>query len=129
MTRKGHDGMAEHEARRTPLADATDRLAQVTHATGGAITMAEVPFLTQVNLRLDPAGPAAAAAGKELGLALPTEAGSSARSGDVSVLWLGPDEWLVVDHEHADALAHHRSHGFEIGHACIMTRSGQRPWS
>jgi sarcosine oxidase subunit gamma len=88
--------MAEQKPRRTPLADAAERLTQVTRATGGAIAIAEVPFLTQINLRLDPTGPVAAAAGKELGLALPTEADSSARSGDVSVLWLGPDEWLVV---------------------------------
>lgn len=88
--------MAEQKPRRTPLADAADRLAQVTRATGGAIAMAEVPFLTQINLRLDPASPAADTVGKELGLALPTEAGTSARSGDISVLWLGPDEWLVV---------------------------------
>jgi len=88
--------MAEQQPRRTPLADAADRLAQVTRAAGGAIAMAEVPFLTQINLRLDPAGPAAEAVGKELGVALPTEAGSTACSGDVSVLWLGPDEWLVV---------------------------------
>jgi sarcosine oxidase, subunit gamma len=88
--------MAEQRPRRSPLADAVNRLAQVTRATGGAIAITEVPFLTQINLRLDPASPVADAAGKELGLALPTEAGSSARSGDVSVLWLGPDEWLVV---------------------------------
>jgi sarcosine oxidase subunit gamma len=88
--------MAEHAQRRTPLVDATDRLAQATRAAGGAISMGEVPFLTQLNLRLDPTSPAADAVGTELGLALPTEAGTSAHSGDVTVLWLGPDEWLVV---------------------------------
>lgn len=88
--------MAEHTRRRSPLVGAADRLAQATRAAGGAISMAEVPFLAQVNLRLDPAGPAAEAVGKELGLALPTDGGTSARSGDLRVLWLGPDEWLVV---------------------------------
>lgn len=81
---------------RSPLTDAADSLARVAAATGGLVTLAEVPFRTQLNLRLDPAGPAAAAAGKELGVALPTSAGASASSGDLSVLWLGPDEWLVV---------------------------------
>jgi len=88
--------MAEQQLRRTPLADAADRLAEATRAAGGAIAIAEVPFLTQINLRVDPASPAAAAVGKELGLELPTEPGTVARSGDLSVLWLGPDEWLIV---------------------------------
>jgi len=88
--------MAEQQLRRTPLADAAGRLAEVTRAAGGAIAIAEVPFRTQLNLRVDPASPAAAAAGKELGLELPTEAGTSARAGDLSVLWLGPDEWLII---------------------------------
>ncbi|MFF5287879.1 sarcosine oxidase subunit gamma [Paractinoplanes globisporus] len=84
--------MAEPTTRHSPLAGAADRLARVTDAAGGAIAMAEVPFLTQLDLRLDPKGPAAAA----LGVTLPTHACTSARSGDVDVLWLGPDEWLVV---------------------------------
>jgi sarcosine oxidase, subunit gamma len=84
--------MAERNPRRTPLAGAAGRLAAVE----GGIRVAEVPFLTQLDLRLDPTGPAASAAGKELGLALPTEPGTSARSGEVTVLWLGPDEWLVL---------------------------------
>jgi sarcosine oxidase subunit gamma len=88
--------MAEQNRRRTPLADYADRLAEVTRATGGAVTLAEVPLLTQLNLRLDPAGPAAEAVGKELGTALPTEPCTSATAGDLTVLWLGPDEWLVV---------------------------------
>lgn len=88
--------MAEQNPRRTPLADATERLAEVTRAAGGAIAMAEVPFLAQINLRLEPESAVADAVGKELGLALPIEAGSSACSGDVNVLWLGPNEWLVV---------------------------------
>src|SRR3954468_1502686 len=82
--------------RRSPLGDVADRLARVDDATGGAIALAEIPFRTQLDLRLDPDGPAAAAAGKELGVALPTRACTSARAGDVDVLWLGPDEWLVV---------------------------------
>ncbi|MEV6302867.1 sarcosine oxidase subunit gamma family protein [Actinoplanes sp. NPDC051861] len=63
---------------------------------GSGVTIAEVPFLTQITLRLDPAGPAAEAAGKQLGVTLPVEGGSSARAGDVTVLRLGPDEWLVL---------------------------------
>jgi sarcosine oxidase subunit gamma len=91
--------MAEHTPRRSPLATATDRLARLTQASGGAIAVAEIPFLTQIDLRLDPAdsaGLAAEAVGKELGVALPTDPGTSARAGDLTALWLGPDEWLIV---------------------------------
>jgi len=76
----------------SPLAGFAERLGRV----AGAVAIAEVPFLTQLDLGVDPDGPAAAAAGKELGVTLPTRPCTSARSGDVDVLWLGPDEWLVV---------------------------------
>ncbi len=65
------------------------------------VRIAEVPFLTQIDLRVAPDGPAATAAGKALGGELPAAPcsatrGTSARIGDVEVLWLGPDEWLVL---------------------------------
>jgi sarcosine oxidase subunit gamma len=58
--------------------------------------LAEIPFVRQVNLRVPAKGPAADAVGLELGMPLPVEPNTVERSGDVSVLWLGPDEWLVV---------------------------------
>ncbi|WP_433795250.1 sarcosine oxidase subunit gamma [Actinoplanes sp. CA-252034] len=63
---------ADRNFRRSPLHGLRDRLA----ATGGAVTVAETPFLAQINVRTD-------------ALAL-------ARPGDVDVLPLGPDEFLVV---------------------------------
>ena len=80
-TRKGRGAMAE---RRSPLAGAADRLAKVS----GAITMAEVPFLTQLDVRRNQDAPA--------GFPFPAQPCTSVRSGDADVLWLGPDEWLVV---------------------------------
>ncbi|MFC7648513.1 sarcosine oxidase subunit gamma [Streptosporangium lutulentum] len=59
------------------------------------LRMAEMPFLTQVNLRVDPESRAVAEIGLALGAPLPTEPNTYA-SADVDVLWLGPDEWLVV---------------------------------
>jgi sarcosine oxidase, subunit gamma len=57
-----------------------------------SLRLAEVPFLTQVNLRLDPKG-----AGVDLlELHLPLEPGAVTRVGDRTALWLGPDEWLLV---------------------------------
>ena len=82
--------------RRSPLAGAADRLAATTRASGGTVRLAELPFLAQVNLRLDPKGAAADAVGLVLGLSLPVEPDTAVRSGELTVLWLGPDEWLVV---------------------------------
>ena len=68
---------------RSPLADRAADLAAI-----GAV---EIRFLTQVNLRVDPAAAA------RLGLAIPTVANTWRRTGGREALWLGPDEWLVVD--------------------------------
>ncbi|MGW1811837.1 sarcosine oxidase subunit gamma [Streptomyces sp. NPDC002078] len=81
---------------RSPLADAAHRLAAATRASRGAIRLAELPFLAQVNVRLDAKGPAADAVGLALGLQLPLEPNTVVHAGDVTVVWLGPDEWLVV---------------------------------
>ncbi|MFD4872103.1 sarcosine oxidase subunit gamma [Streptomyces sp. NPDC058420] len=82
--------------RRSPLAGVADRLAAVTRASGGAVRLAELPFLAQVNVRLDAKGAAADAVGLALGLSLPLEPNTGVRAGELTVLWLGPDEWLVV---------------------------------
>jgi sarcosine oxidase, subunit gamma len=81
---------------RSPLAHAAGRLAAATHSCGGAVRLAEVPFLAQLNVRLDAKSPAADAVGLALGLPLPLEPDTVVRVGDLSVLWLGPDEWLLV---------------------------------
>ncbi|MGW7242450.1 sarcosine oxidase subunit gamma [Streptomyces sp. NPDC054804] len=83
-------------AQRSPLADAAHRLAAVTRSSRGAIRLAELPFLAQVNVRLDAKGPAADAVGLALGIPLPLEPGTVVHTAEVTVVWLGPDEWLVV---------------------------------
>ncbi|MGW2963982.1 sarcosine oxidase subunit gamma [Streptomyces sp. NPDC001220] len=83
-------------AQRSPLADAAHLLAAVTRSSRGAIRLAELPFLAQVNVRLDAKGPAADAVGLALGLPLPLEPGTVVHTGKVTAVWLGPDEWLVV---------------------------------
>lgn len=57
---------------RSPLSRAADRLAAATRASGGTIRLAELPFLTQINVRLDPKGAAADAVGLALGLPFPS---------------------------------------------------------
>ncbi|MFI1508914.1 sarcosine oxidase subunit gamma [Streptomyces sp. NPDC020597] len=81
---------------RSPLARAADRLAAATRASGGTIRLAELPFLTQLDVRLDAKGAAAGAVGLALGVPLPLEPDTVVRAGELTVLWLGPDEWLLV---------------------------------
>ncbi|GAA1085969.1 MULTISPECIES: sarcosine oxidase subunit gamma [Streptomyces violaceusniger group] len=82
--------------RTSPLAHLADRMhaAAVTGARG--VTLAERPFTTMVNLRLDPASEAAVRVEKTLGAPLPRECGHTTASGAHTVAWLGPDEWLVL---------------------------------
>lgn len=55
------------------------------------VTLAEAGAMRQVGLRLRPPFPANLA-----GIALPLTPNRVATSGRLRVLWLGPDEWLVV---------------------------------
>jgi sarcosine oxidase subunit gamma len=81
---------------RSPLSHTAGRLAAATRTSGGAVRLAELPFLTQIDVRLDPKGAAADAVGLALGLQLPVEPDTVVRAGELTALWLGPDEWLVV---------------------------------
>jgi sarcosine oxidase subunit gamma len=82
-------GLTRPEPRNSPLggwrAGSPDR-----------VLLAEVPFLAMVNLRVDPAGPVAGRIAALLGVELPTEPNTVVSSPAWSVLWLGPDEWLVL---------------------------------
>ncbi|MCP3822437.1 sarcosine oxidase subunit gamma [Streptomyces sp. A3M-1-3] len=91
--------MAEAATRRhplSPLSHAVGRFAAATRASGGAVRLAELPFLAQLNVRLDAKGPAADAVELALGIPLPIEANTCVRGGELAALWLGPDEWLIV---------------------------------
>ncbi|MGX1672816.1 sarcosine oxidase subunit gamma [Streptomyces sp. NPDC055400] len=89
----------------SPLAHLTERMrdAAVTGARG--VTLAEWPFVSMVNLRVDPASAAAIRVEKTLGAPLPREHGETTSSGAHTVLWLGPDEWLVLSHAEEDVAA------------------------
>ncbi|MEU5598409.1 sarcosine oxidase subunit gamma family protein [Streptomyces sp. NPDC020298] len=82
--------------RRSPLAHLEERMraAALTGARGVALT--ERAFLTMVNVRVDAASEAAERIGKALGAPLPRHCGGTASRGPRTVVWLGPDEWLVV---------------------------------
>jgi sarcosine oxidase subunit gamma len=54
------------------------------------------PFVAMVDVRVDPAGRAAAAVGAHLGVDLPTTPCTWAEGETARAIWLGPDEWLVT---------------------------------
>lgn len=60
------------------------------------LRLRELPFLSQVLLRLDAQLPEASAIQQALGLELPLGFGIYTRSDDLDACWLGPDEWLLV---------------------------------
>ncbi len=72
-------------------------------ARNAAVTVVPVQPATRLSLRA-PADSVAALSGA-LGLALPQKPKTSAVAGGRSALWLGPDEWLVIDDSGADLRA------------------------
>ena len=66
--------------------------------------VSESRFTTMIGVRVDPDSVTAAALGEVLGTALPARCGDVAGHGPHSVLWLGPDEWLVVSDMNVDLL-------------------------
>jgi len=80
-------------ARVSPARQLADEFAAGSLA--GTVEISEVPFLTMVGLRAL-AGSAAAERLAGVTGGLPTGSGAVAGNGDVSVLWLGPAEFLVV---------------------------------
>jgi sarcosine oxidase subunit gamma len=85
--------MAEHCYRVSPLAGYAGAFA-ATRGTGAEL--AELAFRTQLNIRLDPKGPAADRVALALGVPLPAGPNTCTQAGALIICWLGPDEWLVL---------------------------------
>lgn len=88
--------------RRSPLAHLADRMAAASVSV--TVSLSEVPFLGMVSLRVEQSSPAAERVEDALGAPLPTRCGETTGTEDRQMLWLGPDEWLVVTTEDAAAL-------------------------
>ncbi|MFI0512176.1 sarcosine oxidase subunit gamma [Streptomyces sp. WSLK1-5] len=90
--------------RTSPLSHLEERMraAAVTGARG--VTLTELPFLTMVNVRVGPASEAADRLGRAVGAPLPRRCGDTGAHGHRTVLWLGPDEWLVLSRDDPGAL-------------------------
>ncbi|NTS32192.1 sarcosine oxidase subunit gamma [Phyllobacterium sp. BT25] len=68
-----------------------------------AVSVTLADNATRVSLRARP--DAVAALSKALGLALPTKPKSTAVNGSRAALWLGPDEWLIIDDGESNLVA------------------------
>jgi sarcosine oxidase, subunit gamma len=84
--------MADTLERTSPLRPWAARFGQPPNS----VAIVEEPFVTMVDLRVHPSGPGAAAAAEVLGVELPAAASTYAKNADTTVIWLGPDEWLVT---------------------------------
>ena len=78
----------------SPLAGWSSRFASVS-AVPGRFSIHEVPIATQINLRVD-AGVHGAKVASVLGCEPPVAANTWGAGKDTSVLWIGPDDWLIV---------------------------------
>ncbi|RKT88889.1 sarcosine oxidase subunit gamma [Saccharopolyspora antimicrobica] len=101
--------MAETLCTTHPLEAWRAALAELTWAVDGLVVKPEEP-VAAADLRIDPAGPGAAAVEQALGAALPVQPNTWTATPEGQLIWLGPDEWLVTSkisrpHELEDALA------------------------
>ena len=104
-------------------------LEQWTDALGGLPETVQVvpkPFIPMIDLRLDPAGPAAADVGRYLGVDLPTTPSTWVETDRVQVIWLGPDEWLVTSSFHTAPELEAGLRGAVSGRGAVVDVSGQR---
>lgn len=70
---------------------------------GHGVSLKVLEPASRMSLRARPA--AIAALSKALGIALPEKPKTSAAKAGRTVLWLGPDEWLVIDEAGGDLIA------------------------
>ena len=59
--------------------------------------------MAEAHVNVRASGEVAARVGRALGVALPIEPNTVTTLGERSILWLGPDEWLVVDSDSSAA--------------------------
>jgi sarcosine oxidase, subunit gamma len=87
----------------SPAAHLAERFAAAEVSGPRAVRIREVPFLTMVGLRVVPGSVTAGRVETRLGVSLPSACGAVSIGDGVSVLWLSPDEFLVVSDERQPA--------------------------
>jgi sarcosine oxidase, subunit gamma len=107
----------------------TNPLEQWTEALGGMPETVQVvpkPFVSMIDVRLDPAGSAAADVGSYLGVDLPTTPSTWVETDRVQAIWLGPDEWLVTSSFHTAQELEAGLREAVSGRGAVIDVSGQR---
>ena len=62
------------------------------------IKIQELPYVNKINLRLDPNNNVyMSSCSKILGAVLPTKPNTYVQNEKVKIIWLGPDEWIVIN--------------------------------
>ena len=84
--------MVSQLRRTNPLQSRLESLGQLPDGFDVAVD----PFLTMTSLRFAPGGPATEAVTAVLGVTPPAQPNTWVRGNGGMVIWLGPDEWLVV---------------------------------
>lgn len=82
--------------RTSPVAHLADAMAAGSVAGERGVALREIPFLTQVGVRARLGGASATALESALGVSLPARSGQAIGPVDRSVLWISPDEFLLV---------------------------------
>jgi sarcosine oxidase subunit gamma len=87
-------------ARRSPLQDWNSRLESLS----GSVRISEEPFVTMIDLWVDSSAAGGVAATSALGIeALPTAPCTVIDSPDATIVWFGPQEWLITSTTRAGA--------------------------
>jgi sarcosine oxidase subunit gamma len=91
-----------------------------------SVRLLEVPYLTMVSVRVDPASETAQRIESVLGTPLPRSCGEVTAHDQHSVLWLGPDEWLVISQADAEEVLDVLRAAVAGDHAAIVDVSANR---
>lgn len=92
-------GAGPAELRHSPAEHLWEKFAQQSSTGPDGVRLREIPFVTMIALRVDPASDAAVAMADVLGTELPAHGGTTASGADYTIVPQGPDEFLVVEAE------------------------------
>lgn len=111
---------------RSPLAHLEGRMRSEGVDGPRGVRLREWPFLSMVAVRAEPTSTVADQVGECLGVDLPRQAGGVGVNDAHTVLWLGPDEWLVVSHKEPHGLTRRLQAAVADGPGCAVDVSANR---
>jgi sarcosine oxidase subunit gamma len=105
---------------------ALDSYAQAFADLDGNISLRSLPLTRSYNVRVAPESAGAAALEAALGTPLPTVSRWSATESEGTILWLGPDEWLVLDPGNTPTMESTLRTAVQPHGGVVVEQSGQR---